>query len=96
MTELRTAPDALAMWAEKTPDRPFLTQPLNGEVREWTFRQAHDDASRFAAALLKLGLSPGDRVAILSKNCAEWMIADIAISMAGLVSVSDDSVMVGA
>ena len=87
MTETKTAPDALAEWAEKTPERVFLTQPLAGGIREWTFREAHDDAARFAASMLKLGLKPGDRVAILSKNCAEWMIADIAIAMAGLVSV---------
>ncbi len=82
-----TAASALADWAQKTPESTFLTQPLDGDVREWTFREAHDDATRLASALLKLGLSQGDRVAILSKNCAEWMIADIAISMAGLVSV---------
>ncbi len=87
MTETKTAPDALAEWAEKTPDRVFLTQPLAGGIREWTFREAHDDAASFACALRKLGLEPGDRVAILSKNCAEWMIADIAIAWAGLVSV---------
>ena len=87
MTDTKTAPDALAEWAEKTPERTFLTQPFEGGVREWTFRQAYDDAARFASALLKLGLTPGDRVAILSKNCAEWLIADVAISMAGLVSV---------
>ncbi len=87
MTETKTAPDALAEWAEKTPERVFLTQPLEGEIREWTFQQAHDEAARFAAGLLALGLNRGDKVAILSKNCAEWMIADIAIAMAGLVSV---------
>ena len=87
MTETKTAPDALAEWADKTPDRTFLTQPFEGEVRNWTFRQAHNDALRFASALLNLGLVPGDKVAILSKNCAEWLIADVAISMAGLVSV---------
>ncbi len=87
MTETRTAPDALAHWADKNPERVFLTQPFEGDVREWTFRQAHDDAARFASALLALGLAPGDKVAILSKNCAEWLIADVAISMAGLVSV---------
>lgn len=87
MTETRTAPDALAHWAEKTPERVFLTQPFEGDVHEWTFRQAHDDAARLASALLALGLAPGDKVAILSKNCAEWLIADVAISMAGLVSV---------
>ena len=87
MTESRTAPDALADWANKTPERVFLTQPFEGDVRQWTFRQAHDDAARFASALLALGLAPGDKVAILSKNCAEWVIVDVAISMAGLVSV---------
>lgn len=87
MAEIKTAPAALASWAEKTPERTFLTQPLEGEIREWTFREVHEDATRFAAALLGLGLERGDRVAILSKNCAEWLIADVAISMAGLVSV---------
>jgi long-subunit acyl-CoA synthetase (AMP-forming) len=87
MTDIKTAPDALAGWAEKSPERTFLTQPFEGDVREWTFRQAYDDAARFASALLRLGLKPGDRVAILSKNCAEWAISDVAISMAGLVSV---------
>jgi len=87
MTDTKTAPDALAEWAKKTPERTFLTQPFEGDVREWTFGQAYDDAARFASALLKLGLAPGDKVAILSKNCAEWVIADVAISMAGLVSV---------
>ena len=87
MADIRTAPAALSSWAEKTPDRMFLTQPLGDEIREWSFREAHEDAARFAAALLGLGLERGDRVAILSKNCAEWLIADVAISMAGLVSV---------
>jgi len=87
MAEIRTAPDALAHWAEKTPQRTFLTQPLGDDIREWTFRQAHDDAARLASALLKLGFAPGDKVAILSKNCAEWVLADVAISMAGLISV---------
>ncbi len=44
MADTKTAPDALAEWAEKTPERTFLTQPFAGEVREWTFRQAYDDA----------------------------------------------------
>lgn len=40
-----------------------------------------------AGALLSLGLAPGDKVAILAKNSAEWVLADFAIAMAGLVSV---------
>lgn len=87
MTDVKTSYLLLAHWAQQTPDKVFLTQPLDGDVREWSFAQTHAEAARFAQGLLDLGLVPGDRVAILSKNCAEWVIADVAIAMAGLISV---------
>jgi long-chain acyl-CoA synthetase len=40
-----------------------------------------------AAHLQNLGLQPGDRVAILSKNTAHWLMSDIAIWLAGGASV---------
>ncbi|MFK7885273.1 MAG: AMP-binding protein [Gammaproteobacteria bacterium] len=87
MAQVKTSYEQLAQWASDTPERVFLTQPLDGDVREWTFAQAFDDTARFAQGLLDSGLVAGDRVAILSKNCAEWVIADAAIAMAGLISV---------
>ena len=87
MIELKTAADALAEFTEAAPDRDFLHQPLNGEVRTWSRADALNDARRLANGLRELGLDPGDRVALLSKNCAEWVISDIGISLAGLVSV---------
>ena len=87
MSELLTAHQALINWAEKTPDRIFLNQPIDGELRRFTWRRCEDICRRIAGALRGLGLENGDRVAILSKNCAEWFLADMAISMAGLVSV---------
>ena len=70
------------------PDVTWLTQPLGGEsVRDFTFREALDQARRMAAHLGSLGLPPGSRIAIFSKNTAWWLMADIAIWMAGHVSV---------
>jgi long-chain acyl-CoA synthetase len=46
-----------------------------------------DQARRMAAHLRSIGIAPGDRVAILSKNTVHWMISDYAIFMAGAVSV---------
>jgi long-chain acyl-CoA synthetase len=87
MSELKTAHKALSAWAESMPDREFLHQPAGGRLRVTTFSEAEDQARRMAAALSALGMNPGDKVAILAKNSAEWILADLSIAMAGLVSV---------
>jgi len=87
MNELMTAHAAVAEWAQKIPDREFLLQPVAGELHVTTFGDAVDQAQRMASALAGLGMNPGDRVAILAKNSAEWQLADLAIAMAGMVSV---------
>jgi long-chain acyl-CoA synthetase len=87
MTEFQAAHHALVERAEKTPDREFLLQPVNGELRTYTWQQSAEHARRMANALVGLGLARGDKVAILAKNCAEWFLADAAIAMAGMISV---------
>ena len=76
-----------AHWLTVQPDAVWLRQPINGQWHDLTWRQVDDQARRLASALLALGCAPGDRVALLSKNCAEWFISDLAIMMASLVSV---------
>lgn len=65
----------------------FLHQPMGTEARTWSWKEAGNDARRMAAALTAHGIKKGDKVALLSKNCAEWVIADLAIMMGGFVSV---------
>ncbi len=49
---------------------------------------AFADAGReMALGLVALGLSPGERVAVLSETRLEWFEADLAILSAGLISV---------
>lgn len=75
-------------WERERAGRIFLTQPFGGgKVREWTWAQTVDEARRMAAYLKTQGWEPGSRVAILSRNCAWWIMADLAIWMAGHVSV---------
>ncbi|MBL0727286.1 AMP-binding protein [Piscinibacter sp. HJYY11] len=72
-------------------DRVAFVQPMGagfaGEVREVTWGDAIDQARRIAQHLRTMGLPPGSRIAILSKNCVHWLLADYAIWMAGHVSV---------
>ncbi|MCG8609575.1 MAG: AMP-binding protein [Pseudomonadales bacterium] len=79
-------PQMLDKWARETPDKVYLRQPVNRVYREFTWSQVRDQVLRMANALKKLGLKPGDKVAIMSKNCAEWFIADFAITAAGMIS----------
>ena len=87
------ADDALALqrlyhWERTAPERVALTQPLGGGVvRDYTWREVLDQSRRMAAHLQSLGLQPGDRIAILSKNTAHWLMSDFAIWLAGCVSV---------
>src|ERR1017187_2195044 len=66
----------------------FLTQPFGGgQVRDWTWSQAVGEARRMATYLKAQKWGPGTCVAILSKNCAWWILADMDIWMAGYVAV---------
>jgi len=87
MSDFIPAHRALINWAAKMPDREFLYQPVKGELRIHTWRQCENDVRRLAGGLLGLGLERGDKVAILAKNSAEWFLADLAIAMAGMISV---------
>ena len=74
-------------WERERGDRIFLTQPYGGNTRDWTWAQAVDEVRRIAAHLAAQNWELGTHVAILSKNCAWWIMADLAIWMAGHVTV---------
>src|SRR5579863_1408018 len=75
-------------WERERPDAIFLTQPYGGgNVRDWTWSQALSEIRRIATWLKSQDWEPGSCVAILSRNCAWWIMADLAIWMAGHVTV---------
>ncbi len=92
-TPYTVSPDALALqrlyhWEKTEPDTIVLTQPsAGGVVTNYTWRQMMDQTRRMATHLKRLGLPPGSRIALLSKNTAHWLMSDFAIWMAGYVSV---------
>ncbi|CAB9524024.1 7a-methyl-1,5-dioxo-octahydro-1H-inden-4-yl [Seminavis robusta] len=74
---------------EETPDKVWLTQPMNnkGVLKTWTFKEALDEAKQMAGFLESKNFEKGTKIAICSKNCAWWVLADISIMLAGHVSV---------
>jgi long-subunit acyl-CoA synthetase (AMP-forming) len=77
-----------AHWETNAPDRVFLTQPHSGgQATDYTWRQTMDQVRRVARHLAQLNLPPRSQIAIVGKNSAHWIMADLAIWMAGHVSV---------
>lgn len=77
--------DRLNHWAKSQGNTPYLHQPIDGQCHVFSWQQVIDEVSRMAQYLDRL--PQGSRLAIISLNCAHWMMADWAIQMAGHVSV---------
>ncbi len=72
-----------------TPNTVYLTQPLgNNQVVDYTWAQTLDQARRMATHLKSLNFEPGARIGLLSKNCAHFFMAELAIWMAGYTTVA--------
>ena len=89
MTEQRLILDHVYDHEARQPDRIYLTQPVaGGQVVDYTWGQVMDQARRMAAHLQAQGFPRGSRIAILSKNCAHFIIAELAIWMANCTTVA--------
>ncbi|MCF8003831.1 MAG: AMP-dependent synthetase/ligase [Chromatiaceae bacterium] len=75
---LRRSPDRAAyQWFDRTSE----------SWRSISWRETADQIARWRAALSAEALSPGDRVAVLLRNCTEWVIFDQAALSLGLITV---------
>ncbi|MGB3399730.1 MAG: AMP-binding protein, partial [Candidatus Deferrimicrobiaceae bacterium] len=84
---------------ERTLNRMFLNRieeggdavrylvPRNGKWEPMTYREVGNAVREMANGLMALGLSRGDKVAILSATRVEWCLADIAGILGGFVTV---------
>jgi long-chain acyl-CoA synthetase len=72
----------------KTPELTALRHKVEGSWRSLSWR-AWDEASREIASGLidRLGIKPGDRVGLMARSRVEWVLCDLAIVLAGAVSV---------
>ncbi|MDH4395025.1 MAG: AMP-binding protein [Limnobacter sp.] len=79
--------EGLLHWEKSQPDSVFLSQPLATGVQDYTWKETAAQVRRMASYLQSLEYPKGSRIALLGKNSAHWMMADLAIWMAGHVSV---------
>lgn len=72
-------------WESKKPDAPFLRQPFGDRWEVLTYKEAGEQIRSMATHLKSF--PKGTHIGIFSKNCRHWIMADLAISMAGHISV---------
>ena len=73
--------------ATQASDICYVQPNPDGSIDEFTWQQVGDQVRRMAAYLQALNYEPGSNIALMSNNCAHWIMADLAIWMAGHTSV---------
>jgi acyl-CoA synthetase (AMP-forming)/AMP-acid ligase II len=91
MKDLLNLGQMLSVHARLSPDK-VGARDLS---RQMTFRQWNERTCRLAHALLGLGLSKGDRFAVLAYNCVEWLEFYAAAAKSGLVIVPINFRLIG-
>ena len=88
LTPLRgcTIGECLDQAVESNPSGLSLRVPWQNV--SWSYTELHEHVTTAAAALVELGLRPGDRLGILAPNCAEWIVIQFAAAKIGLVLVN--------
>lgn len=71
----------------RTPDKVAYRHFQQDIWRDITWREVQNEVARWQAALAGLKLQRGDRVAIMLRNCPQWVMFDQAAMSLGLVVV---------
>src|SRR5262245_18475235 len=80
-------PELHRVQAERLGPRIALRSKRHGLYHDLAWRDYRDHVAACAAALIEVGIQPGDRVGLVAENRVEWLIADLAILTAGAINV---------
>ena len=74
-------------WEKEKANDPFLRQPFGDNWFEYTWAEVGLMARKIASSIDSYNLPKKSHIGLISKNCREWVIADLAIMMSGHISV---------
>lgn len=87
--EASTLAALFALRCARTPQAAAYREydAAEGRWRDWSWNEVHERAQRWRAALAGESLAAGDRVAVMLRNCVDWVCFDQAAQALGLVVV---------
>ena len=79
--------DIIYYQKEKYHKEDSFAAKVNGEWKKYSTQDMIDAANKVSLSLLKLGVQPGDKIAIVANNRPEWNITDLGMLQIGAVNV---------
>ena len=87
MSEIRTPVEMLAHWSSKFPDQTYLRQSHGDFWKDYSWSDVSNRVVKLASYISSRGFPNKSRIALWSSNSVDWVISDLAIMMAGHISV---------
>lgn len=84
---INTISDFYYFALNNNPKTDAFTQKENGEWVPTSIQKFIEKANKFSSGIIELGLSKGDRVAIISNNRTEWHLTDLTMQQLGIITV---------
>ena len=85
--KLKSPVENFLKWESSKKNETFLIQPINGKNYEFSWERVGAEARKICNYIKSLNFPKNSKIAIISKNCAHWIITDLAIMMSGNISV---------
>ena len=86
-SELKSPVENFINWETNKGKETFLIQPINGKNHEFSWKRVGIEARKICSYINSFNFPKNSKIAIISKNCAHWIITDLAIMMSGNISV---------
>jgi long-chain acyl-CoA synthetase len=86
--QAQTLPKLLREACMKWTGRPAMLVRPDGEFKPISYSELYETTRYYAGVLKSLGLVRGDRLCIMSENCAEWAFVDWACQSLGVTVVT--------
>ncbi|MGI9287525.1 MAG: AMP-binding protein, partial [Pseudomonadales bacterium] len=87
LEDFKTPLEMFYHWEAEVPNNIWLRQSAGGAWQDYSWGEAGGQSRKLATALQAMGLQKDDKVGIYAANSPQWIMADLAIMMAGMVTV---------
>lgn len=85
--ELNRIVDLIPYQLKNSPKAAAISDKVTGKWRKYSTFEVKVIVDKLSLAFLKIGIEPGDTIAIISKNRVEWNFIDLAVLQVGAILV---------